>query len=113
LLAPCRGTGWIVFSQRYMIAFRSDPMQLEIGVPVVLVMNVCTKEDEAAELVAVEVWPLDETKGVRQHLKLVGGKSGRYRAEGLAFVSSGNWEIEFDVRSDGNTEQLTHQLIVK
>ncbi len=108
-----RGTGWVLFSQHYMIAFRPDPLRIEIGEPVALVMNVCTKGGEAAELVGVGAELVDDTKMPIQRLKLSGGQDGRYRAEGLSFPSAGRWEIEFDVRSDGESEELTHEIVVK
>ena len=49
-----RGTGWVVFSDHYMIAFRPEPMRIEVGEPFALLFNVCTKNGNPAELVAVE-----------------------------------------------------------
>jgi hypothetical protein len=108
-----RGTGWVVFSERYMIAFRPDPMRVEVGEPVSLLMNVCTKGGDAAELVSVGAQFVDDAKIPEQHLKLSGGAEGRYRADGLSFSKPGAWEIEFNVRSPGESEELTHELIVK
>lgn len=108
-----RGTGWVIFSQYHMIAFRPDPLQIEVGDTVALIMNVCTKAGEAAELVGVGAERIDDDTVPAQHLKLTGGQDGRYRAEGLSFPSGGRWEIEFDVRSSGETEQLTHEIQVK
>ncbi|MBS0518028.1 MAG: hypothetical protein JSR90_05010 [Proteobacteria bacterium] len=108
-----RGSGWVLFSQHYMITFRPDPLQIEVGEPVALVLNVCTKDGEAAELVGVGAERVDDAATPAQRLKLSGGRDGRYRAEGLSFSSGGRWEIEFDVRSDGETEELTHEIVVK
>jgi len=116
-LADCpldlgHGTGWVVFSEHYMIAFRPDPMHIETNEPVALVLNVCTKDGEAAELVGVAADNLD-VKGAEQHLKIVPGTEGRYRAEGLNLPTIGHWEIDFDVRSGGESERLTHEIVVK
>ena len=108
-----RGTGWVLFSQHYMIAFRPDPLRIETGEPFALVMNVCTKTGEAAELVSVAAERVDDSTLPQQHLKLSGGRDGRYRAEGLSLPSAGRWEIAFDVRADGETEELTHEIVVK
>jgi hypothetical protein len=107
------GTGWVVFSEHYMIAFRPDPMQVEVGEPVSLLMNVCTKAGEAAELVSVGAQFVGDGKLPSQHPSLSGGVQGRYRAEGLSFPKPGAWEIEFNVRSPGESEELTHELIVR
>ncbi|HEY6982939.1 hypothetical protein [Reyranella sp.] len=106
------GTGWVVFSEHYMIAFRPDPMLIEVGEPVSLIMNVCTKSGEAAELVRVGAERVD-AKTAGQHLKVSGGANGRYRVDGLSFLAPGRWEIEFDVRSAEGSEELTHEIVVK
>jgi hypothetical protein len=112
-----RGTGWVIFSAHYMISFRPDPMRVEIGEPVALILNVCTKDSEAAELVRVTVQPAEgQSTGKRassQQLTIVRGESGRYRAEGLVLGAAGHWEIDFDVRSPQGSEQLTHEIVVK
>jgi hypothetical protein len=106
------GVGWVVFSQHYMIAFRPDPVQIEVGEPFALILNVCTKGGDAAELVGVDAQLSDES-GPSQHLKIVPGKDGRYRAEGLVLPTVGRWEIAFNVRSGSDSEKLTHEIVVR
>jgi hypothetical protein len=108
-----RGTGWVVFSDHYMIAFRPDPSRIEIGEPFALILNVCTKRGEAAELVAVDVQVSNEGRGAVQHLRIAPGLDGRYRAEGMTLVATGRWEVAFDVRSGEETERLTHEIVLK
>src|SRR5216684_2640743 len=100
-----RGTGWVVFSDHYMIAFRPDPSRIEIGEPFALVLNVCTKGGDAAELVGVDAQLSDEARARPQHLKIVPGKDGRYRAEGLLLPTVGRWEVGFDIRSGEESER--------
>ena len=107
------GVGWVVFSQHYMIAFRPDPIRIEIGEPFALILNVCTKGGDAAELLGVDAQPSDDTRGSTQHLKIVPGKDGRYRAEDLLLPRAGRWEIAFDVRSSGESERLTHEIVLQ
>ena|SRR5437763_3910546 len=107
------GVGWVVFSQHYMIAFRPDPSRIEIGEPFALILNVCTKRGDAAELVGVDAQMSDEARGPSQHLKIVAGKDGRYRAEGLVLATAGRWEVAFDVRSGEESERLTHEIVVQ
>ncbi len=125
-LADCpldlgHGTGWVVFSQHYMIAFRPDPPHFETGEPLALVLNVCTKDGEAAELMAVEVHAIAATSSSERQdpapsesfrLSIVPGVNGRYRAEGLLLARPGRWEVDFDVRSGGESERLTHEIDV-
>jgi hypothetical protein len=113
------GTGWVVFSQHYMIAFRPDPPHVEAGTDLALVLNVCTKRGDAAELVAVEVHAIDASSSERRdppaseslRLSIVPGVDGRYRAEGLLLAKPGRWEVDFDVRSGGDIERLTHEIV--
>ena len=107
------GVGWVVFSQHYMIAFRPDPSRIEIGEPFALILNVCTKRGDAAELVGVDAQMSDEARGPSQHLKIVAGKDGRYRAEGPVLATAGRWEVAFDVRSGEESERLTHEIVVQ
>jgi hypothetical protein len=108
-----RGTGWVVFSSHYMIAFRPDPMQIEVGGPFALIMNVCTKDGEAAELVAVDAQMPEHRHGMNYRTQLVPGGNGRYRVEGLLFHMPGRWELNFDVRSGEETERLSHDILLK
>ena len=48
------GTGIVVFSDLYMLALRPDPLRIEVGQPFALLMNVCTKGGDPAELVLVD-----------------------------------------------------------
>ena len=108
-----RGTGWVVFSDHYMIAFRPDPVRIEVGEPFALVLNVCTKGGNPAELVAVEAQMPEHRHGMNYKAAIVAGPDGRYRAEGLVFHMPGRWEISFDVRAGEESERLSHDIIVK
>ena len=107
------GTGLVMFSQRHMVAFRPDPFQVEVGMPFSLILNVCTKRGEPAELVAVEATMPAHKHGMNYAAKIVGGVDGRYRVEGMLFHMPGDWEVVFDVRSGGETERLSHGLVAK
>ncbi len=106
------GTGIVIFSERYMLALRPEPMRIEMGQPFTLLMNVCTKAGEPAELVDVVV-SLDEgTPDAHPHVQPE--DNGRYRVEGLMLTKAGSWELAFDVRTGGGEiERLTHDIVVK
>jgi hypothetical protein len=115
-LADCpldlgRGTGIVVFSEHFIIALRPDPLRLEVGTTVALVLNVCTKGGEPAELMGIDA-QLDEKNVIAEAPRIVSGESGRYRVEGLVFTAPGSWEIGFNVREGKDVERLTHDLIV-
>lgn len=117
-LADCpldlgRGTGWVVFSDHYMIAFRPDPVRVEVGEPFALVLNVCTKGGDPAELIAVEAQMPEHKHSMNYKAAIVASPNGRYRAEGLVFHMPGRWEISFDVRAGEESERLSHDIILK
>jgi hypothetical protein len=117
-LADCpldlgHGTGWVVFSDHYMIAFRPDPMRIEVGEPFALLFNVCTKDGNAAELVAVAAEMPDQRRELPHKPAIVSSGDGRYRADGMVFDSPGRWEVAIDVRAGEESERLTHEIIVK
>jgi hypothetical protein len=115
-LADCpldlgRGTGIVVFSEHFIIALRPDPARLEVGTSTALVLNVCTKTGEAADLVGIDA-QLDEKNMIAEAPKLIANGNGRYRVEGLVFTAPGAWEIGFNVQQGKDVERLTHDLIV-
>jgi len=108
-----RGTGWVVFSDHYMIAFRPEPMRIEVGEPFALLFNICTKDGNPAELVAVEATMPEHKHGMNYRPTIVSAGDGRYRAEGMVFHMPGRWEVAMDVRAGEESERLTHEIILK
>lgn len=115
-LADCpldlgHGTGIVIFSEHFIIALRPDPLRLEVAGPFALVLNVCTKGGEPADLVSVDA-QLDEKNAIGGVTNIVSSGEGRYRVEGLVLPAPGAWEIGFNVRQGKDAERLTHDLIV-
>lgn len=108
-----RGTGWVVYSDHYLMAFRSDPLRIEVGEPFALVLNVCTKGGEPAELLAVDASMPEHRHGMNYRPRIVAKGDGRFRAEGMLFHMPGRWEISFNVRAGEESENLTHDIILK
>jgi hypothetical protein len=108
------GTGIVVYSDQYMIALRPDPMRLEVGLPFTLLLNVCTKAGEPAELVQVEATMPEHKHGMNYAPTIKRGEDGRFRVEGMLFHMPGSWEVAFDVRAAGRDPQrLTHDFVLK
>lgn len=108
-----RGTGWVVFSGEYLLAFRPDPLRIEVSEPFALVVNVCSRLGGAAELLAVDANMPEHRHGMNYRATIVAKGDGRFRAEGLLFHMPGRWEISFDVRAGGESERLTHDIVLK
>ena len=107
------GTGLVVFSSHYMIAFRPDPLRIEVGMPFALILNICTRRGDAAELVRIDATMPEHRHGMNYAPRIVAGGNGRYRAEGMLFHMPGNWEVAFDVRSGEEIERLTHDFVLQ
>ncbi|HSI02321.1 MAG TPA: hypothetical protein VLA02_17100 [Reyranella sp.] len=107
------GTGIVIYSERYMLAMRPEPMRLEVGLPFMLLMNVCTRRDEPAELVGVDATMPEHKHGMNYATTIRSNGNGRYRVDGLLFHMPGSWEVAFDVRSGGEIQRLTHDFVLK
>jgi hypothetical protein len=111
------GTGIVIYSDRYMLALRPDPLRMEVGQPFSLVMNVCTKGGEPAELVGVDATMPEHKHGMNYAATIRAGRDGRYRVDGLLFHMPGSWEVAFDVRPrgqpGGEIQRLTYDFVLK
>ena len=107
------GTGLVVFSGQHILAFRPDPFRIEVGQPFTLLLNVCTRGGGPAELAAIDATMPEHRHGMNYAPTIVSRGDGRFRAEGMVFHMPGTWEVVFDVRSDGKTERLTHEIVLK
>lgn len=108
-----RGTGLVIFSDHYMIAFHPDPLRIEVGEPFALLFNVCTKSGSAGDLVAVDAHMPEHKHTMNYHPSIVSKGDGRFRVEGLVFHMPGHWEVSIDVRAGEEIERLTHDYYIK
>lgn len=108
-----RGTGLVVFSDHYMVAFRPEPIRIEVGEPFSLLFNVCTKSDGPAELVAIDAQMPEHKHGMNYRPTIVALGDGRYRVDGMVFHMPGRWELAIDVRAGEESERLSHEFILK
>ena len=108
-----RGTGLVLFSDHYMVAFRPDPMRIEVGEPFALLFNVCTKSNNAGELVAIDAQMPEHKHGMNYRPTVTSRGDGRFRAEGLLLHMPGLWELSFDVRAPGKQEALRERLTLQ
>lgn len=111
------GTGVVFYSDQYMIAMRPEPFRIEVGQPFMLIMNVCTKGGDAAELVRVDATMPEHKHGMNYVPTIKGLGDGRYRVDGLLFHMPGSWEVAFDVRPADKpateTSRLTYDFVLK
>ena len=64
-----------------MLAFRAEPIRVQVGLPFMLLMNVCTKRNEPAELVRVDATMPEHRHGMNYRPTLARQGEGRYVAD--------------------------------
>ena len=107
------GTGTVVYSDLYMLALRPDPLRIEIGQPFALLMNVCTKGGDPAELVLVDATMPEHKHGMNYRPTVTAVGDGRFRAEGLLLHMPGLWEIRFELRRAGASEVVSERFTLR
>ena len=108
-----RGAGLVIFSSHYLVAFRAEPLRIEVGEPFSLLVNACTRGDRPAELVGVDAQMPDHKHGMNYRPTIVALGNGRFRVDGMIFHMPGRWELALDVRDGEESERLSHELFVK
>lgn len=94
-------------SQRFGIAFRSEPAQPQVGAPFALEIAVCAKDGAALpDALKVDAHMPAHRHGMNYAPTLRPLAPGRYRAEGMLFHMPGRWELLFDLTAGGTRERL-------
>ena len=108
-----RGNGLVIFSSHYLVAFRAEPLRIEVGEPFSLLVNACTRGNNPAELVGVDAQMPEHRHGMNYRPTIVSLGNGRFRVDGMIFHMPGRWELALDVRDGEESERLSYELIVK
>lgn len=104
-----------VETARHVIAWRADPQKISVGRHFAIDIVACAKTGApAASGIAVDARMPSHGHGMNYKAGIKAIGEGRYRAEGLLFHMPGNWELTFDVRSDGErAERATQAVMVR
>jgi YtkA-like protein len=103
-----------VESERYSLAYRTQPARLAVGQHFVVEMAVCPKSGEAApEAVRVDGFMPEHNHGMNYKATVRTGEGGRYLADGMMFHMPGRWDFIFEVRGGGKTDRMTQTVILQ
>ncbi len=104
-----------VETARHVIAWRADPQKIPVGRHFAIDIVACAKTGApAASGISVDARMPSHGHGMNYKAGIKAIGEGHYRAEGLLFHMPGNWELMFDVRSDGDrAERATQAVMVR
>ena len=100
-----------VESDRYLLAYRTNPGKLPVGQHFTMDLAVCAKGGQPApELVRVDAHMPEHRHGMNYRTTVKPAEGGRYLAEGFMFHMPGRWEFIFEVRGGGKTDRVTRSV---
>jgi YtkA-like protein len=103
-----------VESDRYVLAYRTQPDKLAVGQHFSMDLAVCPKGGQPApETVRVDAHMPEHRHGMNYKTTVKPGDGGRYFAEGFMFHMPGRWEFIFEVRSGGKTDRVTRSVTLE
>jgi len=101
-------------SARYTVVYRTRPDPLKISQHFAIEFAVCAKPGAPApESVQVDARMPEHGHGMsyKPAVRVLG--KGRYQADGLMFHMPGRWELVFDVRGGGSSEQVLSPITLR
>lgn len=103
-----------VESERYSLAYRTQPAKLAVGQHFTVEMAVCPKGGEPApEAVRVDGFMPEHNHGMNYKAVVKAGAGGRYLADGMMFHMPGRWDLIFEVQGGGKTDRMTQTIILQ
>jgi len=102
-----------VESERYVLAYRTQPEQIRVGVHFSVAVSVCVKGGAPApESMRVDAHMPEHRHGMNYRTVVERADEGRYHAEGLMFHMPGRWEYVFELRAGGFTDRVTDSIVL-
>jgi hypothetical protein len=106
--------GQKVETDRYVMAYRTQPPKLAVGQHFAVEFAVCPKEGQpAAEAVRVDGFMPEHNHGMNYRAAVKPQGKGRYVADGLMFHMPGKWDFIFDIRGGGKTDRAVHSVMLQ
>ena len=103
-----------VGSERYIVAYRTQPSKIAVGQHFAVEFAVCPKEGQPApEGVRVDGFMPEHNHGMNYRSVVKPQGKGRYLADGLMFHMPGKWHLIFEIRGAGVGERLTHAITLQ
>jgi hypothetical protein len=101
-------------SDRYLLAYRTNPGTLPVGKHFTMDLAVCAKAGQPApESVRVDAHMPEHRHGMNYRTTVKPAAGGQYLAEGFMFHMPGRWEFVFEVRGGGKTDRVTRSVTLE
>lgn len=103
-----------IASDRYIVAYRTQPSKIAVGQHFAVEFAVCPKEGQPApEAVRVDGFMPEHAHGMNYRAAVKPQGKGRYRADGLMFHMPGKWDFIFEIRGGGKADRATHSVALQ
>ena len=111
---PVLDGGRKVESDRYVVAYRTQPAKIAVGQHFTVEMAVCPKAGQPApEAVRVDGYMPDHAHGMNYAAAVRPAGPGRYGATGMMFHMPGKWDLIFEVRGSGKTDRMVSTIMLQ
>ena len=93
------------------LSYRFEPAELKTDRHFVLLVDACSAA--AIDGLAVDAQMPEHRHGMNYKPVVTKIAPNRWKADGLLLHMPGRWEFRFDMRTDGRTERLAHNVVVE
>jgi hypothetical protein len=101
-------------SERYVIAWRTQPAKIAVGQHFNVEMAVCPKAGQPApESVRVDGFMPEHNHGMNYKPAVKPAGDGRYTAAGMMFHMPGKWDFIFEIGGGGKTDRTTDSVVLQ
>ncbi len=103
-----------VQSERYVVAYRTQPEKVAVGRHFAVDFAVCPKPGQPVpESVKLDAFMPEHGHGMNYKAVVKAAPAGHYHAEGLMFHMPGRWEYIFEVGSGGKVDRAVRAVAVE
>ncbi|MBP8308499.1 MAG: hypothetical protein KAY46_14605, partial [Burkholderiaceae bacterium] len=112
--APPDAAARRVDSEQAVLLFSTAPPRIAVGQRFAVLATVCPRRSGASvQALSVDATMPEHRHGMNYTPQISRSGEQQFRADGLLMHMPGRWQMSFDLRIDGKTERLLHELIVR
>jgi hypothetical protein len=101
-------------SEQAVLLFTTTPTQVSVGQRFAVLATICPKRSGASvQALSVDATMPEHRHGMNYTPQVSRAGDQQFRADGLLMHMPGRWQMSFDLRIDGKSERLLHDLIVR
>ncbi|HPU52134.1 MAG TPA: hypothetical protein PK359_11295 [Burkholderiaceae bacterium] len=97
-----------------VLSFVTTPAKIAVGQRFSVLAQVCPRHAGASiEALNVDATMPEHRHGMNYTPRISRAGAQQFRADGLLLHMPGRWQMSFDLRIDGRTERLVHELVLR